>query len=434
MIFGEYNQYSKAVREIRKEMIKLRLSFLDRTRGLIMILMALDHALYFWSNGRVNNEGLPLLVNGIVTYHPIGSATLLGLLVMFLSSLCAPGFLFIAGYVLALSIKKRIAAGASDLSIDKHLWKRGFLLIALQVFIASPAFNLPLFIQSKSLSVLTFGTFLSLSVLSTIGLCFIILSIGRKISPWKLLGLTGLLYVVSQSILPNITSSFPLYQPIIRTVQTILLQPVPFSQILYVNNNFPVIPWLLPMVLGWVYGQTYAEKRGVSYEAKRFAVSGISSIALFLVFRTVGFGDYLHTDGTLQGFFGLSKYPPSIDYFLLYLGLVFLLFYLFFKIPAASRLGHILENFGKSPLFFYSAHLWLYAAIPALLGWFNGLSLLPGVGIWFLGIVILYPLTCNYQRWSSSLRVGLIRSKLLYSSRPISQCKLDNSALSFGKD
>jgi len=65
-----------------------RLPFLDRTRGLIMIFMALDHALFFWSTGRINNEGLPFLVNGAVTFNPLGVSSALALIVIFVESLC----------------------------------------------------------------------------------------------------------------------------------------------------------------------------------------------------------------------------------------------------------------------------------------------------------------------------------------------------------
>jgi hypothetical protein len=58
------------------ESISSRLPFLDRTRGLIMVFMALDHALFFWSSGRINNEGLPLLINGTVTFNPLGCQAL----------------------------------------------------------------------------------------------------------------------------------------------------------------------------------------------------------------------------------------------------------------------------------------------------------------------------------------------------------------------
>ena len=395
----------------------MRLPFLDRTRGLIMVFMALDHALFFWSSGRINNEGLPLLINGAVTFNPLGVSSALALIVMFLSSLCAPGFLFIAGYVLALSIKKRELKGLSSSSINHHLWRRGMLLIAFQVFIASPAFNLPMLIQAKSLSIITWGTVFSLSVLSTIGIGFFFLSLGRHISPWKLFGISGLLYLFSQFVLPGFTWSYSSHRAIEQAWQAILVLPVPFSAGYLVNNNFPVIPWLLPLALGWLYGHTYAEQRGIAYEARRFAVSGFSSLVLFLIFRLVGIGDYLLPDGTFQGFFGLSKYPPSPDYFLLYLGFVFLLLFLFYKLPQTSRIGGILEDFGRVPLLFYNTHLWIYAAVPALLSKFNGYSLTFGVAIWLLGLLILYPLCHGYLVWRSSTKIHVPRLRLVQGSR-----------------
>lgn len=389
-----------------------RLRFLDRTRGLIMVFMALDHALFFWSSGRINNEGLPLLINGTITFNHLGSSNILAYIVMFLSNLCAPGFLFIAGYVLAISIKKRELMGISSSEINHYLWRRGMLLILFELLIASPAFNLPLFIQAKSFSVLTLGTFFSFSVLSTIGIGFFVLAFGRHISPLKLFGISGVLYLLNQWFLPGFTRSFPLNQVLEQTFQAILVLPIPFSPELLVNNNFPVIPWLLPMTLGWLYGHTYAEQRGIAYEAKRFAVSGFSSLALFFFFRFAGIGDYLLPDGTFQGFFGLSKYPPSPDYFLLYLSLIFLFLFLFYKLPQNSRIGGIFEDFGRVPLLFYNTHLWLYAAVPALLTNFNGYSLTFGVAVWLLGLLILYPLCRGYLVWRSSTRIHVPRSRL----------------------
>ena len=233
-----------------------RLPFLDRTRGLIMIFMALDHALFFWSSGRINNEGLPLLIKGVVTFNPLVLSSALAIIVMLLSSLCAPGFLFLAGYVLALSVKKRELKGISSSRISHHIQRRATLLIAFQVLIASPAFNLPMLLQAKSLSFVTWGTFFSLSVLSTIGVGFFFLSLGRHISPWKIFGLSSLLYLSSQLFLPTFTSSYPFQLPLEQAWQAILVLPIPFSPGALVNNNFPVISWFFPMALGWLYGNT----------------------------------------------------------------------------------------------------------------------------------------------------------------------------------
>jgi uncharacterized membrane protein len=405
-----------------------------------MVFMALDHALFFWSSGRINNEGLPLLINGVVTFNQLGNSNLLALFVMFLSSLCAPGFFFISGYVLALSIKKRELLGISSWSITHHLWQRGMLLIGLQVLIASPAFNLPMLIQANSLSSITLGTIFSFSVLSTLGIGFIFLAFGRYFSPWKLLGVSGLLYLLSQVLLPYFTQSFPHNNVLAQNLQTIFVLPIPFSSIFMVNNNFPVIPWFLAMILGWLYGHTYVTKLGLAFEAKRFVFSGLSSLTLFTIFRFVGIGDFLLPDGTIQGFFGLSKYPPSPDYFLLYLGLVFLLFYLFYRLPTSSRLGRILENFGRAPLFFYNTHLWLYAAVPAILANFNEYSLTFGVGVWLIGLFILYPLCHGYLRWRSSSKVLVPRSRIVHGSRPaprsrlVHRSKLVHLTYTFGKD
>lgn len=393
------NAINKAQSLKAPDSISSRLPFLDRTRGLIMVFMALDHALFFWSSGRINNEGLPLLIHGAVAFNPLGVSSTLAYIVMLLGGICAPGFFFIAGYVLALSIIKRELMGNSSSSINHHLWRRGTLLIALQVFIASPAFNLPLLIQTKTLSVVTWGTFFSLSVLSTFGIGFFLLSLGRHISPWKLFGITGLLYLFSQFLLPCFTRSYPFHKAIEQAWQAVLVLPIPFSPESLANSNFPVLPWLLPMALGWLYGHTYAKHRGMAYEARRFAVSGFSSLALFFGFRFAGIGDYLPSDATFQGFFGLSKYPPSPDYFLLNLGFVFILLFLFYKLPQSSPLGRILEDFGRVPLLFYCTHLWLYAALPARLSNFNGYSLTFGAGIWFLGLLILYPLCHGYLIW-----------------------------------
>lgn len=384
-----------------------RLPFLDRTRGLIMIFMALDHTLFFWSSERISNEGFPLLINGAVTFNPVGSSSALAFLVMFLSNICAPGFLLIAGYVLALSIKKREFKGLSSASISHHLQRRGILLIAFQVFIASPAFNLPMLLQTNSRSVLTWGTFFSLSILSTIGIGLFMLSLGRHIFPWKLFALSGVLYVLSQVFLSSFTLSYPSHLPLEQAWLALLVLPISFSPGALLNNNFPVIPWLVPLALGWLYGHTYVEQRGIAYEAKRFAISGFCSLGLFLIFRFAGVGDYLLPDGTFLGFFSLSKYPPSPDYFLLNLGLVFLLLFLFYRLPQTSRIGGILEDFGRAPLLFYNTHLWLYAAVPALLSNFNGYSVSFGVAAWFLGLLILYPLCHGYLVCRSSHKVNV---------------------------
>lgn len=381
---------------------RTRLSFLDQSRGLIMLFMALDHALYFWSSGRISNEGLPLLAQGTVQYNSPGASSWLGFAVALLSSLCAPGFLFISGYVLSLSVKRRRETGMPEAEIDKYLGQRGLILIALQVFAASMAFNLPMFSQNR-FSDFTIGTLLSLSVLSTIGIGFILLIVGRRLAPGKLLGITTALFLLGQVVLPNLTRMFPAADWFGQGVINIFFLPVPFSAENLVNNNFPVLSWLLPLTLGWFFGETYDASYGIRREAKRFALAGSVSLSLFLLLRLEKMGDYLIPQGTVQSFFILSKYPPSLDYFLFYLGILFLLFAFLIMVPKPGRILGVFEGFGRTPLLFYIAHLWLYALVPMAIG-FNRLSLDAGVGIWLLGLTILYPLCLGYQNRRISVR------------------------------
>ena len=371
-----------------------RLTFLDEARGLIMIFMAWDHALYFWSNGRASNEGLPLLQHGTVVFNSPGATTWLGFVVMLLSSLSAPGFLFITGYVMSLAIKRRRERGETEVEIDRHLWSRSILLVTLQLAVASPAFNLPLLLQGGR-DVFSLGTFLSFSVLSTIGLGYIALRFLRRSPPAIGLGVMFAVFGLAQVALPILAKTFAVSTQWQKALLNLFLLPVPFSPSLVLNNNFPVLPWLIPLFSGWWFGNTYKDELGIQREGQRFAASGAVCISLFVLLRFGHFGDHLIFDGSLQGFFFLSKYPPSLDYLLFYLGVLFLVFAWLIYRPVGG-LRPVLQRFGQAPLFFYCVHLWLFALVPALRLSFNRVSLLTGTGIWLLGLVILYVLCDKY--------------------------------------
>ncbi len=384
--------------------------FIDQSRGLIMLFMALDHALYFWSSGgRISNEGLPLVMNGHLQFLGPGNYTWSGWVAMLMASVCAPGFLFIAGYVLALSVQKRQAAGATSGEITKYLGQRGLLLIVLQILVASPAFNLPLLIkQGFSLTV---GTVLSFSILSTFGIEFLLMAGLRFIKPGKLLALTVGVYFVAQYLLPETVSSFAGQTTWVQALMTIFVLPVPFNINQPVNGNFPVLAWFLPLVVGWWFGQTAqtgetgtrSGRRGlfsIGSEQKRFVVSGVLCLTAFVGLRLSGVGERLAFH-SFNSFFVLSKYPPGADYFFFYLGLVFFLMAAFMRWGDKVPGGRVVERFGQTPLLFYNAHLWLYAAIPAVLNRFNQFPFWTGVGVWLMGLAVLYQLCTQYEniRW-----------------------------------
>jgi len=370
-----------------------RLAFLDEARGMIMVFMAWDHALYFWSSGRISNEGLPLFHQGSVLFNLPGAAPWLGFAAMLLSSLSAPGFLFITGYAMNLAVRRRRERGETEPAIDRHLWSRSILLMVVQLAVASPAFNLPLLLRGGR-EVYTIGTFLSFSVLSTIGLGYMALSFLRRLPSSFGLGLILAGFGLTQMQLSGLAKGFAASPLWLKVLLNLFLLPVPFSTGLLVNNNFPFVPWLLPLVLGWWFGDSFRPELGMPREGCRFAAFGVLFVLAFVLLRLGHVGDNLIFDGSLQGFFFLSKYPPSLDYILFYLGALLLMFaWLIFR--PAGGVRTVLRRFGQAPLFFYCMHLWLFALVPALGSSFNRVSLLTGTGIWLLGLVVLYVL-CDW--------------------------------------
>ena len=101
-----------------------RLTSIDAMRGLVMVLMALDHASYAFNAGRFTRDSAAWWTPG--TEIPTAQ-----FLFRALPHFGAPTFVFLAGFVLALSIAKRRSSGDSERTIDGFLLKRGLFIILL---------------------------------------------------------------------------------------------------------------------------------------------------------------------------------------------------------------------------------------------------------------------------------------------------------------
>jgi len=108
-----------------------RLAALDWLRGLVMVLMTVDHASGTFNAGRLMTDGLAL-------YQPGTPLPASQFLTRWITHLCAPTFVFLAGSALALSVEKRRAAGESPRAIDRFILARGLLIMALDPLWMSP--------------------------------------------------------------------------------------------------------------------------------------------------------------------------------------------------------------------------------------------------------------------------------------------------------
>jgi uncharacterized membrane protein len=174
--------------------------------------------------------------------------------------------------------------------------------------------------------------------------------------------------------------------------------------------KYPVLPWLAMMVLGWVFGRYMSEhaagKRAVSPRTV-LLIAGAAALAVFFVARGhAGYGDmFLHrSDGSWQQWLHVSKYPPSLTYAALELGLLFVLLPVMMTLEptiGVRKNGPFLV-FGQTAMFFYLAHR-LALEIPATYFGLRGVGSLSTTYI-VAGVllVLLYPACLWYRAFKSA--------------------------------
>jgi uncharacterized membrane protein len=349
-----------------------RLLPLDALRGLIMVLMALDHANHFiaqqHSPGEYWGGGFPI-------YHDA-----FPFLTRLVTHLCAPGFFFLMGVGMVLFAHSRRKHGWSEWAIIRHLLIRGGLLIALQLLVVNRAWEL---------SAGGWGLELYIGVLFALGGTMILGSLLLWLKPEVLLALTIVFVLGAELLTPDPSLWNQVFQPLNR----LLLVP---GGNLALWVNYPVLPWLELVTFGMVFGHWLVDDPQKAFE---WALKlGAAFILAFLVLRYFdGFGNIRPRAGnTWFDFLNPVKYPPSITFNLLTMGVNLITMGLFARASAGlKRFFQPLIVFGRTPLFFYLTHLFLYAGL--------GLWLTPhGTSIpkmyphWLLGLLILYPLCLWY--------------------------------------
>ncbi|MHA2227219.1 MAG: DUF1624 domain-containing protein [Candidatus Hodarchaeales archaeon] len=407
-----------------KSITSYRITAIDIVRGLAIVLMALDHSSSYWNKGRFFGEfwnwGRPEFLPDLLQF-----------LIRFVTHWCAPTFVFLAGTSLALSEAKRLENGISQNDITKHLVIRGLILLLIEWTLIAWLFEAGPFY---------FG------VLATIGVSFIFFAIARRLKSKIILGFSLIL------LLDDIFAEFiwnPLFQPgyhpvtlsifyfgdIFETLFGKLIIPftnVPFISWLQAATHnpswpyglYPLDPWLGVMGVGIVFGRWLLQQQQKQttnrYIAKRLSIAGSSMLGLFFILRIVQglptsffpiWADTLvliDQPFTIQNFFFMSKYPPSIVFLLWTLGGMCLALAIAFYFQENERFQGWMKPvilFGTTALFFYCAHLIIYGAVPILHGIVNpsAPSLMKAFDIWvtfvvwILGLITLYPLCLLFK-------------------------------------
>jgi uncharacterized membrane protein len=345
---------------------------LDALRGLIMVLMALDHANLLVAQQHSSGEywGGPFPV-----YHDA-----LAFLTRLVTHLCAPGFFFLMGAGMVLFADSRRRRGWSEGTIIAHLLTRGGLLIVLQLLVVN---------REWELSPGGWGIDIYIGVLFALGGTMMLGSLLLGLKPKVLLPLTAALVLATELLAPDPSQWLQTFSPL----NHLLLVPGG-NPTLWVN--YPVLPWLELVTLGMVFGHWLVENPRTAF--RRAIEFGAGFLLAFLVLRTLNQTGNIRprAGNTWIDFLNMVKYPPSMTFILLTTGVNLVIMGLFAR--AGEKLQRVFQPLvvlGRVPLFFYLTHIFLYAGL--------GLGLTPdGTSIpriypyWVLGLLILYPLCLWY--------------------------------------
>ncbi|CAG0933404.1 hypothetical protein TFLX_03045 [Thermoflexales bacterium] len=356
-----------------------RLLPVDALRGLIIVCMALDHANHF-----------------VAQKHPAGEmwggafpayTDPLAFLTRLITHLSAPGFFFLMGVGMFLFAAARRKQGWSEWAIMRFFLIRGGILIALKFLLINRAWEL---------SPGGWGLDIYIGVLFALGGTLILGSFFLRLKTAYLLIVTVVLFVGTELLVPARWGDMPLTNPI-DLLNPLLITPGSMSEI-GLWSNYPVLPWLELVIFGIAFGQWLAADASQTY--RRALWLGSVFLLAFVVLRVFnGFGNIRPRMGhTWIDFFNVVKYPPSMTFTLLTMGVNLILLSAFAR--AGEKLRSVLNAltvFGRAPLFFYTLHLFLYAG----LGWLftpRGTSLPAMYPFWLLGLLILYPLCLWFGR------------------------------------
>jgi len=175
---------------------------------------------------------------------------------------------------------------------------------------------------------------------------------------------------------------------------------------------YPTLHWLALMLLGWSFGNYLLSKPQTSTQLSyRLAALGACSLLAYLVIRGLnGYGNMglLRADGSAVQWLHVSKYPPSLSYITLELGLCFCCLAALFAISRRfpPKPSNLLLVLGQTPMFFYLLHFPLLVKSAHLLGVEGKL----GLGATFLGaacvVAVLYPACRVYRSYKAAHKHG----------------------------
>src|SRR3954470_14946126 len=384
-----------------------RVDSIDLLRGLVMVIMMLDHTRDYFSAANYQFDPTDLSKTTVALF-----------LTRWITHYCAPTFFFLAGTGAYL----RRARGATPTELSTFLASRGLWLIVLELTVIRVLLSFDVLAQGRYIG----------QTIWALGWSMIALAVLVHL-PLRAIGAFGVLMVLGH----NAFDGFQVRecvrgQPLCDAGEValrLLHQPgwivlgSPNGPIFYAH--YPLVPWIGVMAAGYVFGRLYTIDPDVRRRTLLWLGSGL--IALFSVLRASNlYGDASKWSlqptaaFTVLSFLNTTKYPPSLLYLCMTIGPAILLL-AFMEQGRRGRVGSALVTLGRVPLLFYVlqwafAHGVAFAAYavagkpieplfryhdsaPELLAQ-AGFSLPVVYLFWIAGVLTLYPIC----RWYAGVK------------------------------
>ncbi len=325
-----------------------RLASVDLLRGVVMIVMALDHAREFFSEAHFDPTDL-------------GRTSAALFATRWITHFCAPVFMLLAGTAAYLSLHR----GRNRAGLSRFLVTRGLWLMLLELVV----------VKLVSENLLFDRHVLGLQVIWALGGGMVVLAALVQL-PMRALVAIGAALVFGHNLLDGVV---PATLGALETPWRLLLVVGWLPGIEAANHAglrvfvaYPLLPWLGVMVLGfalgaWLEGEARTRRR-------RLSALGCGLIALFVVLRATNlFGDpspWQTQDSplfTLFSFVNTTKYPPSLLFLAMTLGPALLALVAFEHWHGRS--AAFVRIYGRVPLFYYVLHLLLLSTAALLARW-----------------------------------------------------------------
>ncbi|MCW4467450.1 heparan-alpha-glucosaminide N-acetyltransferase domain-containing protein [Flavobacterium sp. MFBS3-15] len=326
-----------------------RIQSIDVLRGIIMIIMALDHTRDFFHIDAMTDQP-----TNLDTTTPALFFT------RWITHFCAPLFVFLSGTSIYLQSLRKTKKELSLFLLTRGLW-----LIIAEFTIVGFGWSFDIFFS-----------FFFLQVIWAIGASMVILSVLIYLRYWALLAI-GILITALHNILDTHTFTDPTLDVLANLFLLTEFDVMQLGGGVALMCAYAALPWTGIMLLGYALGKWYSPGFDTVRRKKLLLSTGFAVISLFVLLRlSNGYGDpkpwteQKDAMYTFLSFLNVNKYPPSLMYACMTLGPAMIALALLENVR--NRVTDILNIFGRVPFLYYLAHIYIIHLLCVVLFYAEG--------------------------------------------------------------